>query len=82
MDNSKLKMLLNFSYPGEAYIAKSHLEAEGIDCFITNENLLTINPLLSHAVGGVKLMVREEDYERAKEILEAPEINSDEWNSE
>lgn len=82
MDNTKLKMLLNFTYPSEAYIAKSHLDAEGIDCFITNENLLTINPLLSNAVGGVKLMVREEDYERAKEILEAPEIDSGDWNPE
>jgi DNA-directed RNA polymerase subunit RPC12/RpoP len=52
-----------------AYIAKTRLEGEGIDCYVHDENIVTLNPLYNFAVGGVKLRVDEPDKERALEIL-------------
>jgi len=53
---------------GEAMIAKSMLDSAGIECFLGDENLVRIG--LSNLVGGIKLMVREEDAETARKLLE------------
>ena len=52
-----------------ANIMAGKLEAAGIDCSLMDENIVTVNPLYTSAVGGIKLQVREEDLEKAKEIL-------------
>lgn len=49
------------------------LEAEGIRAYLQDENTVTINPALSAAIGGIKLMVYEEQYPRAVEIISAIE---------
>ena len=41
----------------EAHIAKGVLEEEGIVCWLKDENTVTIDPILTNAVGGIKLMV-------------------------
>ena len=45
---------------------------------LTNENLVGVNPLVSNAVGGVQLMVQEEDHEQARRILLRPVDDEDE----
>ncbi len=50
----------------DANMIKSKLDSEGIECFISNENFSTIYPFLS---GAIDIMVKEEDLERAKEII-------------
>ncbi|MDF1497700.1 MAG: DUF2007 domain-containing protein [Patescibacteria group bacterium] len=52
----------------EAEVYKSKLESEGIKSFI-DAGVACINPLLTNAVGGIKLLVRDDDVERAKRIL-------------
>src|SRR5690606_29204043 len=42
----------------------------GIESFILDELTVDVNPLFSNAIGGVRLQVREEDVERAKELVE------------
>ena len=54
----------------QAHIAKSRLEADGIEAFIRDENIVALNWLYSNAVGGVKLEVAAEDEKRARAILE------------
>ena len=54
-----------------AHIAMGRLEEEGINCWLQDEYTVTIDPLLSNAVGGIKLMVTEPQAERALEILNA-----------
>jgi len=50
------------------------LTDEYINCHLQDEYTVTIDPLLSNAVGGIKLMVAETQAERALEILNtAPE---------
>ena len=51
-------------------ILLARLQEEGFDCHLRDENTVTIDPLLSPAIGGIKLMVREEDIVRANTILE------------
>ena len=52
-----------------AHIARGRLEEQGILCWLKDENTVTIDPLLSIAVGGIKLMVAEHQLERARQIL-------------
>ena len=52
-----------------AHIARSILEGEGIDGFIADENLANSDPPVVFASGGIRLMVSDDVYERAHEIL-------------
>lgn len=55
-----------------ANIMKAKLEAVGIDSVLMSENsvnIVTINPEYTRQFGSIKLQVREEDAEAAKEIL-------------
>jgi predicted RNA-binding Zn-ribbon protein involved in translation (DUF1610 family) len=57
---------------GEAEAAASALEAAGIEFLLGDENIIGIDWQMAQAVGGVKILVREEDLERASEILSVP----------
>jgi hypothetical protein len=51
-------------------IAKSMLDSAGIQSFLSDENLVRLDWFYSNLVGGIKLMVREEDGETARKLLE------------
>ncbi len=53
----------------EAHIVKGVLEEQGIGCWLKDENTVTIDPILTNAVGGIKVMVAKEDAVGAWEIL-------------
>ena len=55
--------------PMLAHIVRSRLEANGISCFLADENIIGANPLYNNAVGGIKLKIFEKDIERCREIL-------------
>ena len=48
----------------------SMLKEEGITCYIKDEYTITIDSLLSPAIGGMKLMVDEVQIDSANKILE------------
>lgn len=54
----------------DAHIARGVLEEEGINCWLKDENTVTIDPILTNAVGGIKLMVVRSQAERAAALLE------------
>jgi len=54
----------------EAMLAKSMLDSAGIESFLGDENLVRLDWFYSNLVGGIKLMVREEDAETARALLE------------
>lgn len=62
------KVVQSFDFGSEAQVLKSRLESEGIEVFLRDEAILTNDPFISEAIGGVKLEVYEADYERAKSI--------------
>jgi DNA-directed RNA polymerase subunit M/transcription elongation factor TFIIS len=57
----------------EANIVLSMLMASNINCHLKDENTITIDPLLSPALGGIKLMVHHAHAERAWELLDDAE---------
>lgn len=63
----ELRSFDNYLY---ANILLSRLKEEGFDCYLKDENTVTIDPLLSPAIGGMKLMVRSYDFARASTLLE------------
>lgn len=58
-----------FSFPSEAYVLKSKLESEGVDCFLKDELTIQANPFYSNAIGGVKLQVKTSDFFLAEKIM-------------
>lgn len=63
-----------------AYLVKNILEETDVFSFIENENITTANPFLANAVGGIRLMINENDFEKAKQILN--EISPEESEAE
>lgn len=58
-----------FTFPHEAHILQGRLESEGIETFLKDELTVQVHPFASNAIGGVKLQVKKEDYDKALEIL-------------
>jgi hypothetical protein len=58
----------------QIHFAKNKLEEEGIQCFVKDENIVQIVPLYGIALGGIKLMVEQQDVERALIILQENEF--------
>lgn len=58
-----------YQYSSEAIIFKGKLESEGISVFMHDNITIDTDPLISNAIGGVKLFVKQEDVEKAKTIL-------------
>jgi hypothetical protein len=52
-----------------ANIMLQRLEEEGIKVYLQDEHTVTIDPILSNAIGGVKLMVFQDQLERAVELI-------------
>jgi len=81
--SDKIIIYSTFYNPIEANIIKAKLEDADIPCFLTDENVATIQPLFNQAIGGVKLNVFEKDVERINDLLaddlalEVPEIETE-----
>ncbi len=67
--DDKIVTFESYYDPVLAHIVRTRLEANGISCFIADENIIGANPLYNQAVGGVKVKVFEKDIERCREIL-------------
>ncbi len=52
-----------------ANIILTKLQWEGIACYLLDEFTVTIDPILSNAIGGIKLVVRKEDEAAARQLL-------------
>jgi hypothetical protein len=68
--SDSLITILTFTYAHEAQIAKTYLESEDMPCYLKDEFTVQTYDLLSNAVGGVKLQVRESDAEAAYRLLD------------
>lgn len=65
------KTIARFQYSTEAQIIKGRLEADGIQVFLSDHLTIDTDPLVSNAIGGVKLKVRSQDALKAQHILES-----------
>ena len=64
----KFYTIASFEYPSDVQILKGKLESEGIPVFLKDEFTLNSDPMISNAIGGVKVQVYTEDKETATEI--------------
>jgi hypothetical protein len=69
-DSDKTIILKIFMNEFEAERAKGILEEEGIECCVSSDDVGGMGPP-QQLIQGIKLLVLEEDYQRAKEVLDA-----------
>lgn len=70
MDYIELRSFDNYI---EANIVLNMLQHQNINCHLKDEHIVTIDPLLSPAIGGMKLMVHHSQVERAWNMMEKAE---------
>lgn len=70
----KITVIGTYDTPVMAGLAKAKLDAYGIPCFLTEENMGTLYPFTYAGFSGIRLHIFEQDVERAKEILEEEEM--------
>jgi len=52
-----------------ANITLTKLHAEGIECYLKDEYSVTIDPILTNAIGGIKLVVKADDEVEVLKLL-------------
>lgn len=62
-------IIRTFQHSFPAHITLTKLKDAGIDCFLIDEFTVTVDPILSNAIGGIKLAVRKEDEKEATALL-------------
>lgn len=77
MKSEKIVVYQSYLDPINANIVKGLLDSYGIECFLSDENMVTLNAMYSSAVGGVKLHVFEKDTDRISAILESENVTPD-----
>lgn len=70
----KIIVFQSFYNPIEANIVKARLLDSGVQCFLSDEITVTINPIYNQALGGVKLHLFERDVELANSILQMDQV--------
>ena len=75
MEKPKTNFVLLHTVQGEltAHAIKSHLESEGIPVLLQYESVGVVYGLTIDGLGEVKILVPQELYEKAKQIIEPQE---------
>lgn len=64
-----LTTIKTFDNAPEAHVFRIKLENSGIDSYIFDEETITLDPLMTIALGGIKLKVDETDFDAALNII-------------
>jgi Putative prokaryotic signal transducing protein len=72
IDLQKLVTIRQFRDLPEALLAKGSLESAGIECFLRDDNMVRLDWFISNFIGGIKLSVRAEDVQNARQLLDEP----------
>jgi hypothetical protein len=64
------KTIAIFNYLHETIVLKHLLEQEEIPYFFENEMTLSVVPMYTTALGGIKLKVHPDDFEEVQQILD------------
>lgn len=76
MGDGKIKIITAKSFDDSftANLVKSKLESEGIECFLTNENITTLVPNYTNMLNmRICIMIKESDIEKAIPIINSYE---------
>jgi len=63
------KEVIALTYPHDAHLVKVFLESNGIKTFIKDELTVQVNNFYSNAIGGVKIIGKDSDYEQSIYLL-------------
>ncbi|HED3889012.1 TPA: DUF2007 domain-containing protein [Morganella morganii] len=66
---SRYALVAQYLSPLDARIEAGLLESEGIEVMLLDENIVWNNQMYAQAVGGVKLLVNQDELTRAQEVL-------------
>ncbi len=69
MQENLFTQIAEFQFSSEAHILKGKLESAGIAVFMRDSHTIDADPLMSQALGGVKLFVHTVEVEKARGIL-------------
>jgi Putative prokaryotic signal transducing protein len=69
----EFKLLASFDNYLLANMTLGMLQENDINCHLKDEYIVTTDPLLNAAVGGIKIMVEESQFARAQELLKEAE---------
>ena len=59
----------SYSQIMDADFARMRLDTQGIESYLKNAHIASVNPLYTNAVGGIQLVVKEEDAPLAKQVI-------------
>ncbi|MCJ8330060.1 MAG: DUF2007 domain-containing protein [Lentisphaeria bacterium] len=76
MRKDHLVVIGNFTQASDAHIARIRLDAEDIESFVEGENTAIVYPLYGTAIGGIRLVVHEDDREAAQKIIEEMAVDT------
>src|SRR5215469_11762349 len=74
-EQSQFVLLRRYRDLPEAAVAKSILDAERIDCVLSDENLVRLDWFWSNLLGGAKLWVRRQDAGQAEDLINQSPLN-------
>jgi DNA-directed RNA polymerase subunit RPC12/RpoP len=77
-EQDEIIVFRSFENSIDANIIKTKLDANGIPCFLTEENLANLYPAQSFVLFGVRLHIFDKDKERVSEILQENFLSVDE----
>jgi putative signal transducing protein len=66
---SEFITIMTFDDLPNCHIVKGRLETEGIKCYVQDEYTIQSKPGVADLYGGIKLQIREDDVEKALQIL-------------
>jgi len=67
MDN--LIIVMTCTFPHEAHMIEGYLNSYGIETSLMDEMTVQVNIAYSNAVGGVKILVKDSDYDQSIQLL-------------
>ncbi len=73
---SDLIVIKRYEQAHLAHLDLAKLNDEGIECFLKDENTVSVNPVWSNAVGGIKLLIHKSDLEKVNSVLGANEYSN------
>ncbi|MDQ6757924.1 MAG: DUF2007 domain-containing protein [Bacteroidota bacterium] len=74
---TELVTIQTFDNYFNANIQLTRLRAAGIECYLKDEYVVTIDPFLSNAIGGIKLVVRKNEEHKIRELLRDMNFSAD-----
>ncbi len=75
-----LVTIKTFFYDHETILYEPKFQSEGIEYFLKDQKTVAIDPLVSNAIGGIKLQVKAEDEERGRALVAEIEANNSSSN--